>query len=150
MYKTILVPLDCSKRAEKVLPHIEEIAERFESKVVLLYIVTDVRIPDFPYGPMTLDSEDESNRFIEEAKGYLENIRKSLTNIKDNITVLVKQGEIVPTICGVARDLDADLIAIASHGHAGLKRFVYGSVTQGVLNRVNRPLLLIQSQDTDK
>jgi len=34
MYKKILVPLDGSKRAEVILPNLEEIAHRFDSKVI--------------------------------------------------------------------------------------------------------------------
>ena len=36
MYKEILVPLDGSKRAETILAHVEELAQRFESEVSLL------------------------------------------------------------------------------------------------------------------
>jgi hypothetical protein len=33
MYKKILVLLDGSKRAEKILPHVEELASRYREKV---------------------------------------------------------------------------------------------------------------------
>ncbi|MBU4426139.1 MAG: universal stress protein, partial [Proteobacteria bacterium] len=39
-----------------------------------------------------------------------------------------------------------DLIAIASHGRSGLSRVFYGSVAAGILNRADRPLLLIRSR----
>ena len=39
MYKKILVPLDGSKRAEAILPHVEEMAHRFEAEVILLQVV---------------------------------------------------------------------------------------------------------------
>ncbi len=42
---------------------------------------------------------------------------------------------------------DADLIAIASHGRTGLAQVFYGSVAAGVLQRIDRPLLLIRAQD---
>jgi nucleotide-binding universal stress UspA family protein len=34
MYKSILVPLDGSKRAERILPHVEKLAQRFEAEVI--------------------------------------------------------------------------------------------------------------------
>ena len=40
MYKTILVPLDGSSRAERILPHIEDLAQQFHSRVVLLQVVS--------------------------------------------------------------------------------------------------------------
>ena len=39
MYHKILVPLDGSKRAEKILPHVEELARRYNAKVILLQVV---------------------------------------------------------------------------------------------------------------
>ena len=39
MYKKILVPLDGSERAEKILPHVEGLANCFGAQVVLLQIV---------------------------------------------------------------------------------------------------------------
>ena len=42
MYKTILAPLDGSKRAEKILPHIEELGMRFEARIIFLQVVEPV------------------------------------------------------------------------------------------------------------
>ncbi|NIR15816.1 MAG: universal stress protein, partial [Desulfobacterales bacterium] len=39
MFNTILVPLDGSKRAETILPHVEDLAQRYNAKVVFLQIV---------------------------------------------------------------------------------------------------------------
>ncbi|MGD9237425.1 MAG: universal stress protein, partial [Desulfobacterales bacterium] len=36
MYKKILVPLDGSKRAERILPHVEDLAGRYGAKVLFL------------------------------------------------------------------------------------------------------------------
>ena len=46
----------------------------------------------------------------------------------------------------VAEEQNADLIAIASHGRSGLERVFYGSVTAGLIQVVDRPLLLIRSR----
>ena len=39
MYHKIFVPLDGSKRAEKILPHVEELASRYKAKVIFLQVV---------------------------------------------------------------------------------------------------------------
>jgi nucleotide-binding universal stress UspA family protein len=38
-----------------------------------------------------------------------------------------------------------DLVIIASHGRTGLGRVFFGSVASGVLNRIERPLMVIRS-----
>ena len=39
MYKSILAPLDGSKRAEAILPHLEQLAQRFKAKVVFMQAI---------------------------------------------------------------------------------------------------------------
>ena len=46
----------------------------------------------------------------------------------------------------IAEKENADLIAMTSHGGGGLTRVFYGIVAAGVLNRVDRPLLVIRSR----
>jgi len=57
----------------------------------------------------------------------------------------VVHGPVVEAIIDVAEREGADLIAMASHGRNGLAWVFYGSVAAGVLQRVNRLLLLIRS-----
>jgi nucleotide-binding universal stress UspA family protein len=60
---------------------------------------------------------------------------------------LVMHGPVVESIIKAANTEDVDLIAMASHGRSGLGHVFYGSVAAGVLNRIDRPLLLIRSRD---
>ena len=59
MYNTILVPLDGSKRAEKILRHVEHLAHCFSAKVILLQVVKPPnnisydRTAPAPAGPRT-------------------------------------------------------------------------------------------------
>ncbi len=39
MYQIILVPLDMSARAERILPHVEDLAHRYDAKVIFLYVL---------------------------------------------------------------------------------------------------------------
>ena len=61
----------------------------------------------------------------------------------------VEQGPVVETIINIAIREQVDLIAMASHGRSGLSRVFYGSIAAGLLQRVDRPLLLIRSRDND-
>jgi nucleotide-binding universal stress UspA family protein len=52
----------------------------------------------------------------------------------------------VKAIIDAAERENAKLVAMASHGHGGFLRTFYGSVAAGVLQRIDRPLLLIRSR----
>ena len=142
MYHTILVPLDGSKRAETILPHVEELAQRNDVKVIFLRVITHPDpIFDIPPDPQSYEKR------LKEAKHYLAVWRGNFHQKGIDAEIRVGYGHVVATIISVANHTNADLIAMASHGRTGLPRVFYGSVAAGVLHRVDRPLLLIRSSD---
>jgi CBS domain-containing protein len=58
------------------------------------------------------------------------------------VTVTAREGSPADTILAVAREENADLIALATRGHGGVARLMLGSVATEVLQRADRPLLL--------
>jgi nucleotide-binding universal stress UspA family protein len=149
MVNRILVPLDGSKRAEDILQHVMPLAECFGAKLILLQVVVPVYYAIDPQlSHVDIDME-ATQRQQTEASAYLESKLKKLQGNGMEVETVVAQGSIVETIIDVAQMLDADLIAMASHGRSGLARVFYGSVAAGVLQKVDRPLLLIRSRDED-
>jgi len=53
-------------------------------------------------------------------------------------------GEPAPTIIQFLKDNPAQLISMATRGHTGLSRMVFGSVTENVIHLVKKtPMLLV-------
>jgi nucleotide-binding universal stress UspA family protein len=146
MYKTILVPLDGSKRAESILRYVEQLAIQQHSKVVLLQVVEPnlTQIAAFPDAGFFYRAELE--RLSEEAKLYLSSWVGEMQAKKLEVKMVIETGPIVKTILDVAERENADLIALASHGHTGLQRVFYGSVAAGILHQTSLPLLLVRAQ----
>jgi len=150
MYECILVPLDGSQRAEAILPHVEELAMRFDARVIFLHVVEPP--------PIITDSEimDSETSYLEGFQGQMEEMKKQAGLYLESVQgkfrekgiesrVQISYGPVVEGIIGIAKSQDADLIAIASHGRSGLSRVFYGSVTAGILHRADRPLLVVRS-----
>jgi nucleotide-binding universal stress UspA family protein len=133
MYKTVLVPLDGSHRAEGILPHVEKLALQFKSKVIFLQVV-EPPLHQAPGGP------DGRHEYLIEFK------QKQDENTGIEASGFVEQGAVVETIISVAQRENADLIAFASHGRSGLSRVFYGSVAAGILQKIDRPLLVIRTR----
>ena len=148
MYHKILVPLDGSKRAEKILPHVEELARRYKAKVIFLQVVEYKAVPTTEGAFINL-SEQEFEQAQKLAEAYLSGIQGEFRekNIESRTRVLY--GPVVEGIISMAAQEGADLIALASHGRGGLSRVFYGSVAAGLLHRVDRPLLIIRSRETE-
>jgi nucleotide-binding universal stress UspA family protein len=146
MYKTILVPLDLSQRAEAILPHVENLALRYGATVVLLY-VEEV--------PMMLERDEvvdwEQFRKVlrerrQKTEAYLDAIITEWQKKEISVRKRIGQGPVVKCIVDSAAEEKADLVAMSSHGGGGMTRSFYGSVAAGVLQHIDRPLLLIRSR----
>ena len=146
MYHNILVPLDRSKRAEAILPHVEHLARRYGANVIFLHVVQ----PDMtPWGPEIPNKRyyfDEINRQIKATEVYLVELEGRFHSKGINTKRLIFNGSIVETILLAADIEGVDLVAIASHGWSGLPRVFYGSVAASVLQKIDRPLLLMRSR----
>lgn len=146
MYKTILVPLDGSKRAENILCHVEELAFCYHASVIFLHVLKPPTRTDYanPHTDLFEQQLDDQQR---EANAYLDGIKGEFREKKIASTSRVVFGSVVKMILRMAEQESADLIAICSHGRGGLSRLFYGSVASGVLNRADRPLLVVRSRN---
>ncbi len=147
MYTKILVPLDGSERAEQILPHVEGLAEMNNSEVIFLRVVRPTVISDGYKGILVDESREEGHRQVADALVYLSKIEAKWRKKGISTKKFSEIGAVVSTIIKLAQQEAVDLIAMASHGRGGLSRVFYGSVAAGVLQTVDRPLLLIRARN---
>ena len=144
MYRRILVPLDGSSKAEAILPHVEALSANLGSEIILLQIIGLGRAESAAHDA-DVDVNARKKR-AEQATDYLSRIGDKLRAKGIEQQHFVDYGSAVDMIIRVAERVGADLIAMTSHGRSGLSRVFYGSVAAGVLQQVDRPLLLIRSR----
>jgi nucleotide-binding universal stress UspA family protein len=145
MYNSILVPLDGSKRAEAILPHVENLAQRYNAKVIFLQVVEPAPAVVGPEAAYTALHQQELAERTKQAESYLAARQGEFREKGIEARTRVVYGPVVEAIIDAAEGEGADLVALASHGRSGLSRVFYGSVAAGVLHRIDRPLLLIRS-----
>ncbi len=148
MYHTILVPLDGSTRAEAILPHVENLAQRYQARVIFLQVVESVQYAIGTYMAYPRLEMQNLKQWVAEAETYLAALQGEFRGKGIKALTRVGYSPVVEAIIDAAEREKADLIAMASHGRSGLGRVFYGSVAAGVLHRVDRPLLLIRSLDS--
>jgi len=145
MYKTILVPLDGSRRAEGIFPHVEKLALEFKSKVIFIQVLSLSEISN--QIAMYQGYVDDIKRIKEEINVYLASVQDYFQKKGIEASSVVEHGAVVETIISVAQKENADLIAIASHGRSGLSWVFYGSVAAGIMQKIDRPLLVIRTRN---
>jgi len=148
MYHKILVPLDGSKRAERILPHVEELARRYKAKIIFLQVVENKMVAT-PEGAFINLSGQEFDQAKKQAEKHLRGIQGEFREKNIESQAHVIYGPVVEGIISIAAQKGVDLIALASHGRGGLSRVFYGSVAAGLLHRVDRPLLIIRSRKSE-
>jgi nucleotide-binding universal stress UspA family protein len=150
MFRRILICLDGSSLSEQVLPYAIEQAVHFKSQLVLLRIIVPITATPAVAGPITEGMVEKEAEAKKAAEAYLEKLAQKLRREKKlKVESLVLEGLVAETIVEYAHDRNnnkIDLIAIATHGEGGLKRFVFGSVADFVLRHSDVPMLLVRPQ----
>jgi len=156
MYKTIVVPLDASERAEKILPHVEALSGIKMGEVILLHVIEPTAFVPSPAVPPRGTAVVTPQAYVDQvetmraaAEEYLSKVQTILKSKGIDAETLIETGPAAERIVDVADERDADLIALASHGRTGLSRVFFGSVAAAVLHRSETPLLLVRSRDDE-
>jgi nucleotide-binding universal stress UspA family protein len=151
MYKSILVPLDGSSLAEAILPHVESLAKLYGSTILLLQVFELPHMVGLPrgtgYDALPEMTPAELNKHVHEAQQYLDKLVAKLSEKGIKAAAKIEYGPVVASIMRTARQEDISLIAMASHGRGGLTDVYYGSVAAGVLQRIDRPLLIVRANN---
>jgi nucleotide-binding universal stress UspA family protein len=147
MYRHILVPLDGSPLAEQVLSHVRRLASpESGARITLLRAIPITYPATMDYDGMLPPLVDSLPHLEAEARSYLEGIATSLQTEGLDVRVEISMMSAAEAILDFAESQNVDLIAIATHGRSGISRWVFGSVTQKVLQATTVPVLVIRPQ----
>lgn len=142
----VIVPLDGSQLAEAVMPIVVELAKAANLKIVLLRTFS---VPPIMYSISHEDFLHALNNMLTELKSeatsYLD---KTADQLKSkglaDVVQIVSDGEPAETIIELARGAPNSLIVMCTHGHSGVKSWVFGSVTEKVVRHGGNPVLVIR------
>jgi nucleotide-binding universal stress UspA family protein len=148
MYKKILVPLDGSQLAEKILDPVVCLAKEYGAEVLLLQVEEE---------PLMLGVDevvDESklqqrNRRIRQMDSYLSGIEKRFQEKGIETKRYIAYGPVVGTLMIIAEKNGVDLIALASHSLDCSYQSMCRSVSIRLLQRSNYPILVIRNRNDD-
>jgi len=146
MYKKILVPLDGSKLAECVLPHVEVIAKGCGlPQVIFLRVVEPGSGSEGYFGIEQKDLKQTDKENEVNAAQYLADLVKRVkwNGIKTKSEVIM--GRAFEDIVTYATKNGVDLITISTHGRSGVSRWVWGSVADRVLRSACVPILMVRA-----
>jgi len=143
-YQRIMVPLDGSELAERALAPAITIAQAMDASLVLFRAV-----------PLMAELTGSDQTDIEKAGGtetdYLRSVLGQAASVGvEGCTQLSIWQPAAEAIIACAKESEADLIVMSSHGRSGRSRWVFGSVAEKVLRRAPCHVMVIRAQaETD-
>ncbi len=145
-YHRVLVPLDGSPLAEAVLPFVSRLARPLGLEVALLRVVPMVA-PTIVEGGTRQIIVDQGQRLAQEAEDYLRGVADRLVADGFRVSRAVRTGEAEAEIIAGARECQADLIGMMTHGRTGLGRLFFGSVAEAVLRHADIPVFVVRATE---
>ncbi|MDJ0757371.1 MAG: universal stress protein [Ardenticatenaceae bacterium] len=150
--ENILVALDGSTMSEEVLEMSFKLARMLNLKVYLLRSEPGLIIQN-----MTEIEQIErldpgmGRRIVEElyhrSEHYLEEVKIRFDSADLEVKIIPTEGEAAGEILRFGKKIDNTIIAMATHGRDGLRRWMYGSVTEKVLRHSNRNMLVVRPSE---
>lgn len=141
--RSLVVPLSGTKMSEAAVSHAVEILQQrgAEGELVLL----QVHDPGLVVSRAALDDADRRRA---QMKAYLEKVAGPLRDKGLTVHTEVLTGEPAEAIITYLKSHPTQLLAMATRGHRGLSRLIFGSVTENMIHLVKvTPLLLVSGEE---
>ncbi len=142
--RRMIVPLSGTKESEAVIPHVVDLVTQraAEGETVLVQVYEP---PLNITSRMVLDGVDADRARM---KAYLESVAAPMREQGVEVRTEVLTGDAPGAIIEFMKDNPAQLVAMATRGHTGLRRMFFGSVSEGMIHLIKvTPLLLVSSAE---
>lgn len=143
--KRILVPVDFSPLSKKALHYATRMARQFGAEVNIFHVVEPEVPPAFDgyliAAPPVLNGTPPCSGQL---KALASSVRKAGV---ERVTSTVRTGLAAFEIVEAAKELDIDLIVIATHGYTGWKHFAIGSTAERVVRAAPCPVLVVREKE---
>jgi nucleotide-binding universal stress UspA family protein len=146
LFQNILIPLDGSEAGESALPYVRELAQQIEMNVTLLRVIASGQYVHTAGGLNYFSFPEQLIQNMRvEADQYLEKVQGEFSGTKAVVACEVKAGNAAQEIIKSCDENGIQLVAMSSHGHSGIERWILGSVSYKVLHSGKTPLLLVKA-----
>ena len=140
--KHILVPLDGSALAERILPPATALGALTNAAFTLLQVVAPEAAGYETDWPTARPAAGTLKAIQAAAQTYLYHVAERLGAQSLKVQTAVISGQPVPAILEYACDHHVDLIALTTHGRSGAARILLGSIADKIVRGATTPVLL--------
>lgn len=143
-YKHILVPMDCTPRAEYILPVAATLACAHDAQIMLAHIVQKPPIPRRT--PPSREDVELVDLLVEhnqaEAIEYLDQLQSRISGKVD--TCVLVSDDLTATLHELIEEEKIDLVLLSAHGHSSQTRGLYGEMVSNLIEYGATPLVILR------
>lgn len=149
MIRTILWPTDLSKNSLKSAKHVVSLAEKYQAKIIMLYVGTDLTcmFGGYAHEPGEHHLQHFQEWELKQAKSKMQHLCETELKACPNIEIRLVQGDAASEILKAVKAEKADLVVITTHGlsHDQMekKSQLFGSVAEKVIRTSPVPVHLV-------
>ena len=140
--KKIIVPIDFSEHSEFALKTAAKLAKRNNAEVLALHML---ELSDAILTRTDTEQQQKAFFYLELAKRRFDEFLEKDYLQGVSVTPIVKHFKVFSEVNDVAKEHDADLIVMGSHGVSGFKEFFVGSNTERVVRHADIPVLVVKN-----
>lgn len=138
-FERIIAPLDGSKLAESVLPHVHYLCRLLDLELIL------VRSYDPGFPGSSIRMREVSQIVHDAAENYIKaKVEEMRSEGLTKISYKILRGQPGERIADFAMETPDSLTAMCTHGRHGIGRWMLGSVTDAVIHCAEEPILVIR------
>jgi nucleotide-binding universal stress UspA family protein len=141
MYTRILVAIEHSDADRTILAHVEALAQLTGAELLLVHVADGWAARHFDQLKLRESEEIHGDR------AYLEGLCEQLRNKGLTVTTRLLMGDPSTELVKAVETENADLLAMATHGHRFLQDLVKGTTVDRVRHLVTVPVLLVRHRN---
>ncbi len=143
--KKLLVPTDFGPSSDRAIAYAADLAKALGAEIVIMH-AWEIPMLGFPDGAFVATAE-LATRVLESSQQGLNAAIKLVDAHGISARGVLKQGPTWQMIVETAKEVDAGMIVIGTHGRHGLPRALLGSVAEKVVRTAHTPVLTVHVDD---
>lgn len=145
--KKILVPTDFSETSKYAMEYALELAKSFNAEVEIVHVIFDESqvvafyLPQVTFQNLDQELEDAANKQMQEFLSSFPILNEIIYSVK------MLKGTAFVEIINEAKEYNADMIVIGTHGRTGLEHVLFGSTAEKVVRKAPCPVLTVKPKN---
>jgi nucleotide-binding universal stress UspA family protein len=144
VFEKILLPTDFSDVAEKALDFVKQLKDAGTQEVVILHVIKKNSLEVIAQYSSIRDFSEVEKEVEGDARKRISRIEKELKECGFNVQVRIETGFPFSEILRAETEENVSAIVIGSHGLSNIKEILLGSVSESVIRKSKKPVIVVK------